>query len=113
MLGEPLLVVRADDGVARVLSNVCRHRGMPVAEGAGTIRRFVCPYHAWSYGRDGVLANAPRMSGKGVTAGSCRLPELRTEIWNGFIYATLGSRSGAPGTAAAELGDAAGELRNR
>lgn len=89
LLGEPLLVVRSDDGAARVLSNVCRHRGMPVAEGAGTTSRFVCPYHAWSYGRDGVLANAPRMNGKGVTAGSCRLPELRTEIWNGFIYATL------------------------
>jgi phenylpropionate dioxygenase-like ring-hydroxylating dioxygenase large terminal subunit len=89
LLGEPLLVVRGDDERIRVLSNVCRHRGMPLAEGSGSTRRFVCSYHAWSYNRDGGLANAPRMRDKGVTPDTCRLPEFRSEIWNGFIYVNL------------------------
>lgn len=89
ILDEPLLVVRGDDGAIRVLSNLCRHRGMLLAEGAGTVRNFVCSYHAWSYARDGALLNAPRMENKGVKAGSCRLPEFRSETWNGFIYANL------------------------
>ena len=36
LLNEPLLVVRGDDGNVRVLANVCRHRGMPLAEGVET-----------------------------------------------------------------------------
>jgi phenylpropionate dioxygenase-like ring-hydroxylating dioxygenase large terminal subunit len=86
---EPLLVVRGDDGEIRTLSNLCRHRGMPLAEGRGTTRRFVCSYHAWSYARDGQLSNAPRMQDKGVSAKNCSLPVFRTEVWNGFIYVNL------------------------
>ncbi|MDW5594119.1 Rieske 2Fe-2S domain-containing protein [Conexibacter stalactiti] len=33
--GEPLLVVRGDDGEVTAMSAVCRHRGMLVAEGRG------------------------------------------------------------------------------
>ncbi len=86
---ESLLVIRGDDGMIRVLSNVCRHRGMPLAEGKGSARRLVCSYHAWSYERDGRLANAPRMQDKGVGAHNCSLPSFRTELWNGFIYVNL------------------------
>lgn len=89
LYGEPLLIVRGDDGAIRVLSNLCRHRGMPLAEKAGSTRRFVCSYHAWSYGRSGELVNAPRMRDKGVTEKTCSLPSFRSEIWNGFIYANL------------------------
>src|SRR6202171_3948013 len=39
--GEPVLVVRGQDGVLRALSNVCRHRAGPVAAGEGA-RRAVC-----------------------------------------------------------------------
>jgi len=89
LFDEPLLLVRGDDREIRVLSNLCRHRGMPLVEGTGSTRRFVCPYHAWTYGRGGELMNAPRMRDKGVTAENCSLPTFRSEIWNGFIYANL------------------------
>lgn len=89
LLGEPLLVVRGDDGVLRILSNICRHRGMPLAEGRGRAEKFVCSYHAWSYGRDGRLRNAPRMRGTALDAANCRLPEFRSEIWQGFVYVNL------------------------
>lgn len=89
LFDEPLLVVRGDDLEVRVLSNLCRHRGMPLAEGSGSTRRFLCSYHAWSYGRDGVLVNAPRMAARGVGPGSCRLPAYRSEVWNGFVYVNL------------------------
>lgn len=98
LFNEPLLVVRGDDGQIRVLSNVCRHRGMPVAEGSGSTRRFVCSYHAWSYNRDGGLANAPRMRDKGLKKSECRLPEFRSEIWNGFVYANLDDHAPALAT---------------
>ncbi|MEM9844906.1 MAG: aromatic ring-hydroxylating dioxygenase subunit alpha [Pseudomonadota bacterium] len=89
LLNEPLLVVRGDEGEIRVLANVCRHRGMPLAEGRGRTKRFVCSYHAWSYGRDGSLLRAPRMENAGFDAKTCRLPEHRVQLWNGFIYVSL------------------------
>ncbi|NIU11190.1 MAG: Rieske (2Fe-2S) protein, partial [Phycisphaerae bacterium] len=56
LAGEPLLVVRsAADNKVRVLSNVCRHRGMVLTEGSGNARHFLCPYHAWTYDSQGRL----------------------------------------------------------
>lgn len=60
--GVPLLLVRDGDGTLRAFINVCRHRGAALAdEGAcGSGReRFVCPYHSWSYGRDGRCIGRP------------------------------------------------------
>ena len=85
LLDEPLLVVRGDDSQIRVLSNVCRHRGMLVAEGAGRKRTFVCPYHGWTYKLDGRLAGAPRMSSQVDFDPECRLPSFNSGIWQGFI----------------------------
>ena len=35
LLNEPIIVVRTGEGDIRALANVCRHRGMPLAEGRG------------------------------------------------------------------------------
>jgi phenylpropionate dioxygenase-like ring-hydroxylating dioxygenase large terminal subunit len=55
IVGEPIVVARARDGVIRAMSSVCQHRAMLVAEGAGNARGFVCPYHHWVYGLDADL----------------------------------------------------------
>ena len=90
LVGEPLLVVRDQDGAVRVLSNVCRHRGNLVAVGAGHAKRFVCGYHAWSYASDGALVAAPLMDGNtAFDKENCRLPTFNTEIWQGFIFVNL------------------------
>lgn len=62
--GAPLLVVRGDDGVLRGFLNVCRHRGTRV-EGTpcGSKKAFTCPYHAWTYTREGSLLHVPHERG--------------------------------------------------
>lgn len=51
-----LLIVRDGEGALRALHNTCRHRGMPVCDApAGHVKRWVCPYHQWSYSLDGRL----------------------------------------------------------
>ena len=90
VLDEPLLVVRGDDHRIRILSSVCRHRYMPVAEGRGNTKRFVCPYHAWTYATDGALVAAPYMRGsRRFDLQGCRLPEYRCESWCGFLFVNL------------------------
>ena len=89
LLGDPLVVMRGDDGRIRCFSNVCRHRGALVASGCGNAKRLVCPYHAWSYDRtSGALVSAPRMKDR-VDAADCGLPHVATEIWQGFVYVNL------------------------
>ena len=82
LVGDPLLVVRDEDHRIRVLSNVCRHKWTQVASGEGNTNRFVCPYHAWTYGLDGRLLGARFMErSTEFDLGRCALPELRSEIW--------------------------------
>ena len=61
--GVPIVAVRGDDGKVRAFYNACRHRGMMVAEGMGTVGAFVCRYHAWAYGLDGQLKHVPGNKG--------------------------------------------------
>jgi phenylpropionate dioxygenase-like ring-hydroxylating dioxygenase large terminal subunit len=87
IVGEPIVVARARDGVVRAMSAVCQHRAMLVAEGKGNARGFVCPYHHWVYGLDGRLVNAPAMERTcdfdRTTVG---LPQLKLETWLGFLF---------------------------
>jgi phenylpropionate dioxygenase-like ring-hydroxylating dioxygenase large terminal subunit len=86
IFGEPLVAVRDGDQI-RVLSRVCRHRGMPVADGAGNCGTFRCPYHTWTYALDGRLLAAPQMRRvEEFDREGIRLPEIRSEIWEGWIF---------------------------
>ncbi|MFZ5791917.1 MAG: aromatic ring-hydroxylating oxygenase subunit alpha [Pseudomonadota bacterium] len=87
---QPLFVMRGQDGEIRGFSNVCLHRMMRLVEGRGSCQRLVCPYHAWTYDLDGRLVGAPHMKRTpGFEARAHRLPAIRTEIWEGWIYVTL------------------------
>jgi len=55
----PMLLVRSDDGVARAVVNMYRHRGAPVANVYGRTTGFTCRYHGWSHGRAGDLKIIP------------------------------------------------------
>ena len=88
--GEPLLVARADDGVLRAFSNVCRHRAGPVAGGSGSCRAFRCGYHGWSYGLDGRLLATPEFDGvEGFRREDVALPAFRAETWMGLVFVSL------------------------
>jgi phenylpropionate dioxygenase-like ring-hydroxylating dioxygenase large terminal subunit len=87
LLGDKLVIVRGTDAEIRVLSRVCRHRAAEVVRGSGNTRSFQCPYHAWTYRLDGELVGAPLMEGvDDFVREDCRLPEIRSEIWEGWIF---------------------------
>ena len=85
--GEPLIVLRDNDGTIRTLSASCRHRSSELVEGKGNCRRLVCPYHAWTYSLEGKLMGAPSMKeAKGFDMNDHNLPTFRTETWAGFVF---------------------------
>lgn len=63
--GEPLLMIRGDDAVIRVLRNRCAHKGARLsAAPAGHCERFIrCPYHGWAYNLDGSIRAIPLKNG--------------------------------------------------
>ena len=59
-LDDSFIVVRGEDGVVRVLFNMCLHRGMQVCRAeSGNGSHFRCPYHGWTYNNDGRLTGLP------------------------------------------------------
>lgn len=104
LLTEPLIIVRDASGV-KALSNVCRHRGMPLAEGQGNTKRFVCSYHAWTYGTDGALLRAARMKNTGFDPKTCKLGEFPCVERFGFIYVCLSDNPPDIDTELMGLGD--------
>ena len=89
IIGRPLLIVRGDDGRARVFLNTCRHRGAAVAGGeCGNARMFVCPYHSWSYDRQGKLRGIPDNGSFGDPSVE-GLSQLPTDEVAGAIFASL------------------------
>lgn len=88
--GSPIVIVVQKDGSLKGLSNVCRHRNFPVASGTGKAKCLTCPYHAWTYELDGRLRGAPHMNDTpGFERSEIALPEIKIEVWNEFIFATL------------------------
>jgi phenylpropionate dioxygenase-like ring-hydroxylating dioxygenase large terminal subunit len=89
-----VIVARGDDGVVRVFANVCAHRCAQLVDTDGTAARFTCPYHAWVFRLDGQCVAAPYMQqsveadGTPFDPANHRLRELRSEVWEGFVYAS-------------------------
>ena len=98
-LGESVIVIRGDDGQARAFHNVCRHRGSRIVdEEAGCTRVLTCPYHAWSYDRQGQLAGVPhRQDYPGLDPQALGLKPVALEEWHGFLFVRLDE--GLPGVA--------------
>ena len=98
-LGESVIVIRGDDGEIRAFSNVCRHRGSRLVDGQGGCSKVLtCPYHAWSYSRDGRLVGVPhRQEYPGLQTDRLGLFPVALENWRGFLFVAL--EPGAPSVA--------------
>ena len=87
--GVPVVVLRGDDGALVGFENLCRHRGIPVLSGAGSVGRFLtCPYHQWSYRRDGSLVTVPQRESQfcDVDVAGLGLRPVAVESWAGIVF---------------------------
>jgi Rieske 2Fe-2S family protein len=92
VIGESIIVVRADDGSIGAYCNVCRHRGTKICETpSGTfIGSIQCPYHAWTYDLKGRLIGAPHMDEiDGFERRNFPLNAVALDVWDGHIFIHL------------------------
>jgi len=89
--GEPLIVVRSEDGILRAFYNVCRHHAAAVVpEEQGCAQQFRCPYHGWTYGNDGALKGMVEFDGVcNFNRADNGLVPVRLDSWENFIFVNL------------------------
>jgi choline monooxygenase len=89
--GEPIVVVRGQDGILRGFFNVCRHHAAAVVlEKCGQATLLHCPYHGWNYGLDGSLKGMPEFDGvKCFERNQNGLLPVKAEIWEKFVFVNL------------------------
>jgi choline monooxygenase len=106
--GEPIVVVRGNDGVLRAFYNVCRHHAAAVVtQPCGHASLLRCPYHGWNYGLDGSLKGMPEFEGvENFDRARNGLVPVRVETWECFVFINLD-------TDAAPLAEFLGGLVNR
>jgi len=93
LVGEPVGVVRDQDGTLRAFANVCRHRGARVlAEPCGEATRLRCHYHGWTYDLAGRLRGVPEWDGvQDFRREENGLPQWPVAVWGPFVWVHLGA----------------------
>ncbi|RZV51265.1 MAG: hypothetical protein EX258_03990, partial [Sphingomonadaceae bacterium] len=89
-LGESVIVIRGDDGAVRAFHNVCRHRGSRIVDDhGGCAKLLTCPYHGWSWSREGALKGVPsRADYPALDEERLGLKPVALEEWQGFYFVT-------------------------
>jgi phenylpropionate dioxygenase-like ring-hydroxylating dioxygenase large terminal subunit len=83
----PIVVTRDRERGLNAFVNVCRHRGFPVARGAGRRETLQCGYHAWTYGLDGGLRTAPRSEREDdFDRDELSLRRVQVDTWGPFVF---------------------------
>ena len=86
---DSLIIIRDDEGQVHALHNVCRHRGtMLCEEDCGTVGRIVCPYHQWTYARDGSLVSSPGMQ-EDLNQSELGLVAAQLQELEGMLFVSL------------------------
>lgn len=84
------VVCRDDNGKIHGFHNVCRHHASLLTSGSGKKSCFVCPYHGWTYGLDGALLKATRITGiKNFDVNEFGLVPLKVATWGPFVLLNM------------------------
>lgn len=85
--GRSYLVVRQDDGSVKAMHNVCLHRGRKLRTESGSAETFQCPFHGFTWNKNGTLKEIPcAWDFKHLASRDMSLPEAEIARWQGYIF---------------------------
>ncbi|KIL34447.1 (2Fe-2S)-binding protein [Cohnella kolymensis] len=90
--GEPIIVVRGDDGELRAFYNVCPHRATQLeSQEDGKKKILQCTYHGWTFKLNGQLHQAPnfKQSPESFCEGDTCLRGIRVETEASLVFVNL------------------------
>ncbi|MEZ5773949.1 MAG: SRPBCC family protein [Hyphomicrobiaceae bacterium] len=89
---QNIFVMKGGDGELRAFYNVCRHRAHELlSEPFGNVRSvIVCPYHAWTFEREGALRGARFATERpGFDKADYGLKRIRLEMFCDCVFVNL------------------------
>lgn len=89
--GRPMVLLRDEAGTLRALSNICRHRGGPLATADGHgLKHLRCRYHGWTYDLAGCLRSGPELDTiRCLDPAQMQLPSAAIAQWHGLVFVAL------------------------
>ncbi|MEG3124201.1 aromatic ring-hydroxylating oxygenase subunit alpha [Sphingomonas sp. GB1N7] len=85
--GRSYLVSRQEDGGVRAFHNVCLHRGRKLRTADGSADQFQCPFHGFTWNKDGSFAQMPcKWDFAHLRDEDLLLPEAEVGRWGGYIF---------------------------
>ncbi len=93
ILDQSIIVVRVSESEVKAYYNACRHRGVKLVEGSGSLPSgFTCPFHGWCYGLDGAntfVYQRDLFPEAAVTPDQLELTPVRCELWGGCAWINM------------------------
>ncbi|HEY3654694.1 MAG TPA: aromatic ring-hydroxylating dioxygenase subunit alpha [Steroidobacteraceae bacterium] len=87
IVDRSVIIVRQPDLSLKAFVNSCLHRGRELCAADGQVNQLRCPYHGFTWSIRGDLKRIPaQWDFPQVKPEEFRLPEVRVEEWNGFIF---------------------------
>jgi phenylpropionate dioxygenase-like ring-hydroxylating dioxygenase large terminal subunit len=84
---ESLIVVRTAPDAIHAYVNSCLHRGTLLRKEGGSVNKFRCPFHGFTWDLQGRLIEIPaQWDFDHVEPGKFCLPEARVGVWGGFVF---------------------------
>ncbi len=85
--GPSILLVRNSQGIVNAFLNMCTHRGAKLVREPCNRKLFTCPFHAWGFDADGLLAALPGERGfKGLNKEGRKLIAVPVGEWAGMVF---------------------------
>ena len=95
LLGESLVLWRADDGSVQAWQDLCIHRGARLSLGKVSEGLLKCAYHGWTYDQKGQCVRIPAHPEQVPPKKACTKTFKAIEKF-GWIWASLGSPKTPP-----------------
>lgn len=90
LLGEDLALFRQPDGSPGLVQRGCPHRGASLGYGLACDAGVVCPYHGWTFDRDGVCRAMPSEPDNPRLRERAAITAYPVEELGGLVFAYLG-----------------------
>jgi phenylpropionate dioxygenase-like ring-hydroxylating dioxygenase large terminal subunit len=95
LLGEPLLVGRAQDGKPFALRDLCPHRGIPLTAGRFDGAEVECCYHGWRFNTEGRCTAIPSLvEGGKLDAARIKVKRYPCREVQGNLWIYFGEENG-------------------
>jgi 5,5'-dehydrodivanillate O-demethylase len=90
LLGEELVLYRAEDGTPALMELRCAHRGVALDYGRVEGECIRCPYHGWLYDRSGQCVEQPAEPDESTFKDRIKLKAYQAQEFGGLVFGYLG-----------------------